>query len=213
MPTDSTRLQRILRLLERAYPEAQTELRHRNCFELLIATILSAQCTDERVNRVTPVLFDRYPTPERLAGAGPKQVEELIRSTGFFRAKTRSIIGCSQEIVKRFGGAVPRTLEELVTLPGVWRKTANVILGNCYQIPSIVVDTHVKRVSRRLGLAKKEDPDGIEAELAAILPKTSWTKVSHRLLLHGRYLCKARYPLCEQCPLLEVCEAPEKTGF
>jgi endonuclease-3 len=210
MRTDPARVKTILSLLDRAYPNPRTELNHRNVFELLIATILSAQCTDERVNRVTPILFKRFPTTEKLARADLKEVEEIIRPTGFYKSKAKSIVGCAQAIVEKFGGEVPRTLEELVTLPGVWRKTANVVLGNCFGQPAIVVDTHVKRVAKRLELTDSEDPDQVEADLAEVLPKKQWTEVSHRMLLHGRYTCKAKTPLCTRCPLFEVCEAPEK---
>jgi endonuclease-3 len=210
MRTDPQRVKTILLLLKSAYPNARTELAYRNPFELLIATILSAQCTDERVNRVTPALFKRFPTPRKLAEADLREIEEIIRPTGFYKSKARSIIGCAKAIAERFGGEVPRTLEELVTLPGVWRKTANVILGNCFGKPAIVVDTHVKRVARRLELSTSENPDRIEADLARIFPEAQWTKASHRVLLHGRYTCKAKSPLCTKCPLVGVCEAPEK---
>ena len=210
MQAELRRVDQLLELLDHAYPKAGTELQHRNCFELLIATILSAQCTDERVNRVTPVLFRRYPTPRDLGQAKLKDVEGIVRATGFYKAKARSVVGCSASIAERFGGRIPRNLDELVDLPGVGRKTANVVLGNCFDTPAIVVDTHVKRVSRRLGLSGHTDPGQIESDLAKILPKPRWTEISHQLLLHGRYTCKAKNPLCLQCPLHELCEAPEK---
>ena len=210
MKTNPVRVKTILSLLDRAYPDPRTELNHRNAFELLIATILSAQCTDERVNRVTPVLFKRFPTPRKLARADLKEIEEIVRPTGFYKNKAKSIVGCARGIVEKFGSEVPGTMEELVALPGVWRKTANVVLGNCFGRPAIVVDTHVKRVAKRLGLTASEDPDNIEADLSEILPKERWTGASHQILLHGRYICKAKAPLCSRCPLFKVCEAPEK---
>jgi endonuclease-3 len=209
MRTDSKRIESILEILERAFPDARTELAYKNPFELLVATILSAQCTDERVNRVTPILFKKFSTLQKLARADLKEVEKIVRPTGFYKSKAKSIVGCADAVVKKFGGEIPRTLEELVTLPGVWRKTANVILGNCFGRPAIVVDTHVKRVARRLEMTDSEDPDRVEEDLARVLPEARWTKISHQILLHGRYTCKAR-PLCTECPLVDLCRAPER---
>lgn len=195
----------ILARLKESLPEAACELRHSNAWELLMATILSAQCTDERVNQVTPVLFGRWPEPRALAGAVREEVEEVVRPTGFYRNKARSIQECSQALVERFEGQVPRTMEELVTLPGVGRKTANLILGECFGVPGVVVDTHVKRVSARLGLTKSEDPEEIERDLQKLLPRKDWFEGSSRLLLHGRYVCLAKKPRCGECVLNALC--------
>jgi len=181
------------------------ELDHRSPWELLIATILSAQCTDERVNKVTPALFRRYPAPKELAKARLSDVEELIRSTGFFKSKAKNIVACSQALTERFNGIVPDSLDELVTLPGVGRKTANVVIGNAFEKPAVIVDTHVKRVAHRLDLTKSEDPDRIESDLQQVLPSSQWTTVSQQLLLHGRYVCTARSPQCRKCPIYSLC--------
>ena len=186
-------------------PDPKMELSHRSPWELLIATILSAQCTDQRVNQVTPALFRRYPGAKDLAKARLAEVEQLIRSTGFFKNKAKNIVACSDAITERFHGTVPATMQELVTLPGVGRKTANVLLGNAFQQPAVVVDTHVKRVANRLGLTASEDPDQIELDLQALLPPAQWTGVSQRLLLHGRYHCTARAPQCATCPVVSLC--------
>jgi endonuclease-3 len=186
------------------------ELSHHSPWELLVATILSAQCTDERVNQVTPPLFQRYRTAADLAKARIPDVEQLIRSTGFFKNKAKNIVACSQDITQRFHGMVPATMEELVTLPGVGRKTANVLIGNAFEQPAIVVDTHVKRVANRLGLTTSDDPDKIEMDLQQLLPPSQWTAVSQRLLLHGRYLCTARAPQCRRCPIHTHCPWKEK---
>ncbi len=178
-----------------------------------MATILSAQCTDERVNRVTPVLFRRYRTASDYAGADPAELEGIIRSTGFFRAKARNIIRCCSLIREKHAGKIPDTLEELVQLPGVWRKTANVILGNLFGKPAIVVDTHVKRVSQRLGLTRSDDPNRIEQDLGKILPPRRWTELSHHLLLHGRYVCTAKAPRCGECEIYPICPWREKTVY
>jgi len=200
------RAARILDLLERAHPEARCALSHRNAFELAVATILSAQCTDERVNQVTPRLFERYPDAGTLATAPLADVEEIIRSTGFFRAKARSITGFARGLVERHGGAVPRSMEALVPLPGIGRKTANVVLGNAYGIEAgIVVDTHVGRLSRRMGLTKQADPVKIEADLVKLVPQTEWTLFSHLLIDHGRQVCDAKKPRCSTCFLNDVC--------
>jgi endonuclease-3 len=192
--------------LQREYPVAECALRHRNAFQLLIATILSAQCTDERVNMVTPELFRRWPTPKALAEAPVEEVQTVIQSTGFFRAKAKSIQGCCRGLVEKHGGKVPKTLEELVVLPGVGRKTANVVLGTAYGIPSgVVVDTHVTRLSWRLGLTKQKDAVKIENDLMKLLRVEEWILFSHRLIHHGRRICKARKPLCPDCVLNALC--------
>jgi len=204
------RLQDISASLQKAMPSPKMELAHRSPWELLVATILSAQCTDERVNQVTPALFKRYRTAADLAKARLPDVEQLIRSTGFFKSKAKNIVACCQVITERFHGDVPATMDELVTLPGVGRKTANVVLGNAFEKPAIVVDTHVKRVSNRLGLTTSDDPDQIETDLQQLLPPSKWTAVSQRLLLHGRYLCTARAPQCQRCPIYSSCHWKEK---
>ena len=186
-------------------------LHHANPFELLIATILSAQCTDERVNEVTPDLFRQYPTPADLAAADPERVEDLIRPTGFFRAKTRSLIGMADAVATRFHGEVPTEMDDLVTLPGVGRKTANVIRSVGFNLPGLPVDTHVSRISRRLGLTTTTDPVRAEAELCALVPESSWGPLSLRLILHGRAVCRARTPQCSLCVLADVC--PSATIF
>jgi endonuclease-3 len=199
------RARRIDRALADAYPDAWCALRHENAWQLLVATILSAQCTDERVNMVTPALFARYPTPRALADAEPAALETLIHSTGFFRQKAKSLLGVAAAVAERYGGELPRELETLVTLPGIGRKTANVVLGTAYGVPSIVVDTHVRRVSNRLGLTVEDDPTRIEHDLRAVLPPASWTHFTHRLIHHGRRICHARKPRCPDCPLGSWC--------
>ena len=191
--------------LRRAYPDAHCALDHRNPFELLAATILSAQCTDVRVNLVTPELFRAYPTPAALATARQKDVEEIIRSTGFFRNKATNLIAMAQSIVADHGGKVPRTMAELHALPGVGRKTANVVLGVAFGVPGFPVDTHVTRLTNRLGLTRSDDPVKIEAEVCAMVPKSAWTELSLRLILHGRRVCLARTPRCERCVLNDIC--------
>ena len=203
--TTTQRARKILALLNKTHPDAKCALHHRNPLQLLVATILSAQCTDVRVNKVTPALFKRYPTSAALAKAPLPRLEQLIRSTGFYRQKAKSIQRTAGELVKRFKGQVPRTLEELVTLPGVWRKTANVILGNCFRMPGIVVDTHVRRLSYRMGLTSHTDPDKIEQDLMKLLPKKDWTQFSHAMIFHGRRICAALRPACPTCPLLTYC--------
>jgi endonuclease-3 len=196
----------VLRRLRRAYPDAKTALDHRGPFQLLAATILSAQTTDVRVNKVTPVLFAKYPTPEALAEADPADVEQIIKSTGYFRSKTRSLIGMAKALVERFGGKVPDTMEELLTLPGVGRKTANVVLGNAFgKNVGIVVDTHVARLSQRLKLTRQTDPVKIEQDLMLLIPKRDWALFSHLLIFHGRQVCIARKPLCDECVLNDIC--------
>jgi endonuclease III len=200
------RARRILDLLELAHPEARCALGHRNAFELAVATILSAQCTDERVNMVTPGLFRRFPDAESLARAPLGEVEEIIRSTGFFRAKARSITGFAQGVVERHGGEVPRRMQDLVRLPGIGRKTANVVLGHAYGInEGIAVDTHVLRVANRLGLVEGDDPLKVETQLMALVPRDRWTRTTDLLIFHGRKVCDARRPACGVCPLFALC--------
>jgi endonuclease-3 len=196
---------RTLRLLEQAYPDAACALRHASPWQLLVATILSAQCTDQRVNLVTPALFARFPDPAALAGASPTSVEALIRSTGFFRNKAANLVACARAVVAHHGGGVPRTLHELVALPGVGRKTANVILGNAFAVPGMVVDTHVGRVARRLGWALSHNPEKVERELCALLPRGRWTQTSHVLIWHGRRCCRAQTAHCSACPVQSRC--------
>lgn len=199
------RAQRISATLAKLYPEARISLDFETPWQCLAATILSAQCTDERVNQVTPALFARYPDAAAMASADPGDVERMIVSTGFFRQKTKSLKAAAQDIVERFGGKVPDAMEHLVTLRGVGRKTANVVLGHVYRKPGMVVDTHVRRVSYRLGLTVSREPDQIEQDLCAILPPSDWTPFSMRLILHGRAICKAPTPRCAQCALLPDC--------
>jgi endonuclease-3 len=196
---------RIRRALQKLYPDAHCALHHRNALELLVATILSAQCTDRRVNLVTPALFERYPDARAFATANQEEVERMIQSTGFFRNKARNIILCCREIVDKHGGEVPRTMKELAQLPGIGRKTANVILGNAFDVPGIPVDTHVIRLSQRMGLTVHSDPGKIEADLMAVVPKKDWTMFAHRMIFHGRQVCHARRPLCETCTLAPFC--------
>jgi endonuclease-3 len=208
----SARLQVILKALDEMYPDATCALIHRNPWELLVATILSAQCTDKRVNLVTPGLFAQYPTPRDFAAVRPEALANDIRSTGFFNNKAKSIVGAAKKIVNEFGGEVPRTLDELITVPGAARKTANVVLGTAYKIASgVVVDTHVMRVSRRLDLTKQAEPVKIEQDLIKIIPADRWILFSHQIIHHGRALCIARKPTCAECKLDPVCYAPDKT--
>jgi len=186
------------------------ELDHRSPWELLVATILSAQCTDQRVNQVTPSLFRQYRQPAELAAAHLPELEQLIRSTGFFKNKAKHLVACGKAVTERFGEQVPQTMDELITLSGVGRKTANVILGNAFGQPSIVVDTHVKRVAKRLGLTRSDDPDLVEHDLQQLMPRSQWTAFSQRLLLHGRYVCLARKPQCRTCPIYRLCTWKEK---
>ncbi len=196
---------KIVRKLAKLYPDAHCALNYANPLQLLIATILSAQCTDERVNKVTPALFARYPDAHAFASADQGELEKLIQSTGFFRNKAKSILACCRQLVEQHGGEVPATMEELVTLPGVGRKTANVILGNCFDVPGIVIDTHVGRLSQRMGLSENADPVKIERDLMDLLPRKEWTMFSHRMIFHGRQVCNARKPLCDQCQLAAIC--------
>lgn len=199
------RARRINRELADVYPYAHPELDFRNPFELLVATVLSAQTTDLRVNQTTPALFAKYPTPEDVAAAVPEELEEVIRPTGFFRAKTRSLIGLSTALRDRYDGEVPGTLKDLVTLPGVGRKTANVVLGNAFGVPGLTVDTHFGRLVRRWKWTDQEDPEKVEAEIAAIFPKSEWTMLSHRIIFHGRRVCHSRKPACGACPIAPLC--------
>jgi endonuclease-3 len=207
------RVAEILRRLDEMYPQATCALLHHNPWELLVATILSAQCTDKRVNEVTPGLFAKYPTPQDFAAVRPEVLAQDIRSTGFFNNKSRSIVGAAKKVVGEFGGKVPKTIEEMLTIPGAARKTANVVLGTAYGIASgIVVDTHVQRISRRLDLTRNTDPVKIERDLVKIIPKEKWILFSHQVILHGRALCLARNPKCAECGLYSVCYARDKTA-
>jgi endonuclease-3 len=207
------RISEILRRLERMYPGATCALRHENPWQLLVATILSAQCTDKRVNEVTPGLFAKYPTPTDFASVRQEVLANDIRSTGFFNNKARSIVGAAKKVVAEFGGQVPRTMDEMLTIPGAARKTANVVLGTAYGIASgIVVDTHVTRLSGRLGLSKNTDPVKIEQNLVKIVPRSKWILFAHELILHGRALCQARNPKCAECDLNSLCYAKDKTA-
>jgi len=210
--TNPQRVRAILQKLDEAYPDVVCALEHETPFQLLISTILSAQCTDVRVNQVTKTLYVKYPTPKDFAYADPKDLEEDIRPTGFFRNKTKSIMGASKKIVEEFGGEVPRTMEQLLTLPGVARKTANVVLGTAFGIASgIVVDTHVTRLSERLDLSRNTDPKKIEQDLTKVIPREKWILFSHQLIWHGRKVCQARKPRCSECNLESLCYARDKT--
>ena len=205
-PEQKKHARRIVRALSRTYPIARCALHHASVYQLLTSTILSAQCTDERVNATTPELFRRYPAAQDLAVAKQRDVEKIIRSLGFFRTKATNLRGMASRLVEVFGGEVPRDIDALVTLPGVGRKTASVVLGTWYGIPSgVVVDTHVKRVSRLLGVTRSTNPDVIERDLMALLPKPQWINYSHRVIHHGRQVCIARRPRCTECPLLKMC--------
>jgi endonuclease-3 len=206
IPDRQARARRVVRALARLYPDAECALKHDDPFQLIAATILSAQCTDARVNQVTPALFARYPDAAALAAAQPAELERLIHSTGFFRAKARSLIGMARALVERHGGAVPAELEALTALPGVGRKTAHVVLGVAFGLPSgVVVDTHVKRLAYRLDLTDSSDPASIEHDLAAVVPRREWINLSHRLIQHGRAVCAARRPRCDACGLSGCC--------
>ena len=195
----------VAEVLAEERPVVPVPLDHRNAYELLAATILSAQCTDVMVNRVTPALFARYPTPAALAAADAAELEEIIHPTGFYRAKARSLIGMAAAVEERFGGQVPGTMAELVTLPGVGRKTGSVILGHWFDEPAIAVDTHVLRLSRRLGLSDSDDPVRVEADLKEVWPRRMWADTGLRLIMHGREVCTARRPRCDECPLVNAC--------
>jgi endonuclease-3 len=202
---DKKKTAAIIKLLKKRYPDAQCALHFKNPLELLVATILSAQCTDERVNKVTEDLFRKYRTAEDYARVKQEALEKDIRSTGFFKNKAKSIINCCKTIVAAHGGAVPKTLDELVALEGIGRKTANVILGNAFGVPGITVDTHEKRVSYRLGLTRQQDPVKIEYDLMKLVPQKEWTRFSHLLIFHGRYTCMARKPRCAECVVEKLC--------
>lgn len=206
------RVTEILRRLDKMYPDVTCALIHGNPWELLVATILSAQCTDKRVNEVTPGLFRKYPTPEDFAAVKPEVLAQDIRSTGFFNNKAKSIVGAAKRVLSEFGGGIPRTMEEMLTIPGAARKTANVVLGTAYGIAAgVVVDTHVTRISRRLDLTKQSDPVKIERDLEKIIPREKWILFSHQVIHHGRALCVARSPRCAECLLEPVCYAKDKT--
>jgi endonuclease-3 len=202
----AARAPEIYKRLHAAYPDATCALDHRNPYELLVATILSAQCTDKRVNMVTPTLFAKYPDPAALAAAKPQALEEIIKSTGFFRAKTKSLLGMSAAVTEQHGGRIPSSMDELVQLPGVGRKTANVVLGNAFGLDEgVVVDTHVARLSQLLGLSKAAEPAKIEQDLMALFPRDQWTLLAHLLISHGRAVCIARRPRCEHCVVSDLC--------
>ncbi len=211
-PLAPERVDEILKRLDDRYPAATCALHHNSAWELLVATILSAQCTDVRVNLVTPVLFQKYPTPEAFASLKPEELEDDIRTTGFFRNKSKSLVGAARKIISDFGGDVPRNMDELLTIPGVARKTANVVLGSWFRIADgVVVDTHVQRISRRLELTRNEDPVKIEQDLMQVIPRDRWILFSHQIILHGRAICIARRPKCADCPLESLCHAADKT--
>jgi endonuclease-3 len=211
-PLAPERVTSILDILAKTYPDVVCALTHRNAWELTVATILSAQCTDVRVNMVTPALFKRFPTPKTMAAASLPEIEEMIRTTGFFRNKAKSIKGAAQAVVEEFGGEVPRTMEEILRLPGVARKTGNVVLGSWYGIAvGVVVDTHVMRLSRRLELTKETTPEKIERDLMKIIPQDRWINFSHELIHHGRQVCIARKPRCVDCTLEKLCYSGDKT--
>jgi endonuclease-3 len=212
LKTSPGRIAKIIAGLQKAYPGATCALVHSNPWELLVATILSAQCTDVRVNMVTPTLFRRFPTPAAMAKASLPEIEELIRTTGFYHNKAKSISGAAKGVVERFGGKVPQTMDELLTLPGVARKTGNVVLGVAYQLAEgIVVDTHVLRLSRRLELTLNTEPKKVEQDLVKIIPKDHWIDFSHELILHGRATCIARKPRCSDCTIERECDSSDKT--
>jgi len=210
--TSPQRLEKILAALDALFPRAECALRHENPFQLLVATILSAQCTDERVNKVTPGLFQKYPTPKDFAALRQEVLENEIRSTGFFRNKSKSIIAASKMIVETYGGKVPQTMEQMLALPGVARKTANVVLGTAYGIPTgVVVDTHVFRITRRLKLSVQKTPEKVEQDLIKIVPQDRWIAFGHQVIWFGRKICDARKPLCAECPMESICDSPDKT--
>src|SRR5436309_2790225 len=211
-PLAPERVTDILNRLDQRYPKVRCALHHNNAWELLVATILSAQCTDVRVNMVTPILFQKYPTPQAFAALKPEQLEPDIRSTGFFRNKAKSLVGAAKGVVEEFGGQVPDDMDKLLSLPGVARKTANVVLGSWFgKAVGVVVDTHVHRISRRLELTKAEDPKNIEQDLMKVIPRDQWIDFSHRIIWHGRALCIARKPKCVDCKLEKICHAADKT--
>ncbi|HTC92254.1 MAG TPA: endonuclease III [Terriglobales bacterium] len=211
-PVAPERVAEILKRLDAQYPKVTCALHHKSAWELLVATILSAQCTDVRVNIVTPGLFQKYPTPQAFAALKPEQLEPDIRSTGFFRNKSKSLVGAAQRIISEFGGQVPDDMEKLLSVPGVARKTANVVLGTWFKkAEGVVVDTHVHRISRRLELTRNDDPKSIEQDLMRVIPREKWIDFSHQIIHHGRALCIARKPKCAECPLENICHAADKT--
>jgi len=211
-PIAPARVAEILKRLGERYPGVKCALHHNSAWELLVATILSAQCTDVRVNMVTPILFKKYPTPAHFAALQPEELEPDIRSTGFFRNKSKSVVGAARTIINDFGGEVPHTMAELLTVPGAARKTANVVLGSWFGIADgVVVDTHVQRISRRLELTKSDGPQKIEQDLMRVIPRAKWIDFSHQIIHHGRALCIARKPKCAECPLEDLCHAADKT--
>ena len=211
-PVAPARVQDILNRLDQRYPNVTCALYHKSAWELLIATILSAQCTDVMVNKVTPILFQKYPTPQAMAAATPEELEPILRPTGFYRNKAKSVVGASKGIIENFGGQVPDEMEKILTLPGVARKTANVVLGTWFKkAVGVVVDTHVHRISRRLELTRADDPKNIEQDLMKVIPQEKWIEYSHQIIHHGRALCIARRPKCAECPLENICHAADKT--
>ena len=205
MPEKKVRAKVIYRQLSKSYPNVRCELDYKNAFQLLVATVLSAQCTDKRVNQTTPALFKKYPNPQKMAKADLKEIQKLVKSTGFFRAKAKNIKGLSNKIMEEFEGKVPSNLEDLITLPGVGRKTANVVLGHAFGIPGITVDTHFGRLSRRFGWSKQNNPVKVEIEVGELIPKKEWTNLSQRMIWHGRRVCHSRKPACGACALAKLC--------
>ena len=205
MPEKKVRAKVIYRQLSKNYPNVRCELDYKNAFQLLVATVLSAQCTDKRVNQTTPALFKKYPNPKKMAKADLKDIQNLVKSTGFFRAKAKNIKGLSNKIMEEFDGKVPSNLEELITLPGVGRKTANVVLGHAFGIPGITVDTHFGRLSRRFGWSKQNNPLKVEFEVGELIPEKEWTNLSQRMIWHGRRVCHSRKPACGACTLAKLC--------
>jgi endonuclease-3 len=205
LPEKKVRAKAIYRQLTKSYPNVRCELDYNSAFQLLVATVLSAQCTDKRVNQTTPALFKKYPNPKKMAKADLKDIQRLVKSTGFFRAKAKNIKALSNKIIEEFDGDVPRDLEDLITLPGVGRKTANVVLGHAFGIPGITVDTHFGRLSRRFGWSKQSDPVKVEFEVGELIHEKEWTNLSQRMIWHGRRVCHARKPACGACPLAKLC--------
>ena len=205
LPEKKVRAKVIYRLLSKNYPNVRCELDYKNAFQLLVATVLSAQCTDKRVNQTTPALFKKYPNPQKMAKADLRDIQNLVKSTGFFRAKAKNIKGLSNKIMEKFDGKVPSNLEDLITLPGVGRKTANVVLGHAFGIPGITVDTHFGRLSRRFGWSKQKNPVKVEFEVGELIPAKEWTNLSQRMIWHGRRVCHSRKPACGACALAKLC--------
>ena len=205
LPEKKVRAKVIYRQLSKNYPNVRCELDYKNAFQLLVATVLSAQCTDKRVNQTTPALFKKYPNPQKMAKADLKDIQNLVKSTGFFRAKAKNIKGLSNKIMEEFDGKVPSNLEDLITLPGVGRKTANVVLGHAFGIPGITVDTHFGRLSRRFGWSKQNNPVKVEFEVGELIPEKEWTNLSQRMIWHGRRVCHSRKPACGACALAKLC--------